>query len=80
MEELFDSYKAFTKINKEIKDKNINKALDRIASYTRHIITLDIEFYSYMSLNAKYSANYEKLDQQKIRVVSFPKESHLSRF
>ena len=74
MEELFDSYKAFTKINKEIKDKNINKALDRIASYTRHIITLDIEFYSYMSLNAKYSANYEKLDQQKIRVVSFPKE------
>ena len=57
-----------------MKDKSINKALDRIASYTRHIITLDIEFYSYMSLNLKYRANYEKLDQQKIRVVSFPKE------
>lgn len=74
MEELFDSYKAFTKINKEIKDKNINKALNRIASYTKHIITLDIEFYTYMSLNLKYHANYERLDQEKIRTVSFPKE------
>lgn len=74
MEELFDSYKAFTKINKVIKDKNINKALNRIASYTKHIVSLDIEFYSYMSLNLKYHANYERLDQEKIRTVSFPKE------
>lgn len=74
MEDLFNNYKAFTKINKEIKDKNINKALDMIAHYTKHIITLDIEFYSYMSLNMKYFSNTEILDNTKIRVVTFPKE------
>ena len=74
MEELFDSYKAFKKLNIQIKDKNINKALNRISHYTRHLISIDIEFFSYMSLNKKYHSNYEKLDQQKIRVVSFPKE------
>ena len=74
MEELFNSYKAFTKLNKIIKDKNINKALDMIGHYTRHIISLDIEFYSYMSLNLKYFSNTEILDNQRIRMVPFPKE------
>lgn len=74
MEELFNSYKAFTKRQVVIKDKNIIKALNMIGHYTKHIIVLDIEFYSYMSLNMKYRSNIEILDGKKIRVVPFPKE------
>ena len=74
MEELFDSYKAFTKKNIVIKDKNIIRALNMISHYTKHIIVLDIEFYSYMSLNLKYRSNIEILDGNKIRIIPFPKE------
>ena len=45
-----------------------------IGHYTKNIIALDIEFYSYMSLNMKYRSNIEILDEKKIRIVQFPKE------
>lgn len=74
MEELFNSYKAFTKKNVVIKEKSIIQALNMISHYTKHIIVIDIEFYSYMSLNMKYRSNIEILDGNKIRIIPFPKE------
>ena len=73
MDELFEIYKTFSKINKKIKSK-INDTLDMISSYTKSIIILDIEFMSYMSLNMKYRSITEILDGEKIRIVKFPKE------
>ena len=74
MDELFEIYKTFSKINKKIKSKKINDTLDIIRSYTKSIIILDIEFMSYMSLNMKYRSITEILDGEKIRIVKFPKE------
>ena len=74
MDELFEIYKTFSKINKKIKSKQINDTLDIISSYTKSIVILDIEFMSYMSLNMKYRSTTEILDGEKIRIVKFPKE------
>ena len=74
MDELFEIYKTFSKINKKIKSKKINDTLDIISTYTKSIVILDIEFMSYMSLNMKYRSTTEILDGEKIRIVKFPKE------